>query len=156
MQSYSNRKSISQDDKINKRGEEYNRAVVTVQQNRKELELSQSMMQSMMMQQQVQMGKQELIDLAAKIDLQQKMLDNKISAIAPPLPQELPQMPNGGLPSMPSDGQPYSDQPYPDKSMVIPEDPYGAGDPNGGQLAMSPQPMKQGLPTGQSGMPRFM
>lgn len=91
------------DKAINRAGEAYNRAKVTVRQNQKEEELKQGALQNMMMQQQLMNGKQELIDMSAKIDLQQKMLENKITAAQqPPMPfaglpplQQLPQVPTG-------------------------------------------------------------
>lgn len=92
------------DKALNRTGEAYNRAKITVRQNQKEEELKQGALQNMMIQQQVMMQKQELIDMSAKIDLQQKMLENKIAAAQqPPMPfaglpplQQLPQIPLSG------------------------------------------------------------
>lgn len=131
-------KFSKRDSLTNRKGEEYNRAVVTVKQNEKEKELMQAGMSNIMMQMQVMQQKQELLDLAAKIDLQQKLLDNKITATQQmqPLPQELPQMP--GLPSMPPGAMP------PPEMMGMPPE------------AMGPQGMPIGAPIGDMGLPPGM
>ena len=127
------------DKAINRAGEAYNRARVTVRQNQKEEELKQGALQNMMMQQQIMMQKQELIDMSAKIDLQQKMLDNKIAvsqqppmsfAGLPPL-QQLPQQ--GGMPMDPAMmGQ--------DPNAGMPMDPaMMGGAPMDPAMAMAPQ-----------------
>lgn len=92
------------DRKANERAQEYNRALVTVNQKKKEEELQQGMVAQLMMQQQTQLQMQKLQDLAAGLDLQSKMIDNKLTALqqAQPIPfgpEALPQVDvPGGLP----------------------------------------------------------
>ena len=113
------------DKALNRTGEANNRAKITVRQNQKEEELKQGALQNMMMQQQIMMQKQELIDMSAKIDLQQKMLDNKIAA------SQQPPMSFAGLP--PLQQLPGQEQPM-DPAMMgqdpnagMPMDPAMAG-----------------------------
>ena len=111
------------DRKANERAQEYNRALVTVNQKNKEEELQQGMVAQLMMQQQTQLQMQKLQDLAAGLDLQTRMLDNKITAMqqAPPIPfgpEALPQVNvPGGLPQdlggMPPQGMPMEPQGIP-------------------------------------------
>ena len=126
------------DKAINRAGEAYNRARVTVRQNQKEEELKQGALQNMMMQQQMMTQKQELIDMSATIDLQQKLLDNKITA------SQQPPMPFAGLPplqQLPMQGQPMDPAVMgQDPNAGMPMDPaMMGGAPMDPAMAMAPQ-----------------
>ena len=140
------------DNSTNRRGEAYNQAVVTVRQNLKEQELMQGALANVMQMQMIQSQKQELMDLVAKVDLQQKLLDNKMMAAeAPPLPGGLPPMPGEGLPMMPPmGGDPMmGGMPPPPMDGMPP-----MGDPGmGGMPPMPPPEMGMG---GPGGMPMNM
>lgn len=117
------------DKRVNKRGEEYNRAVVTVKQNQKEKELAMGMMEAMMQQQRLEQTKSELANLVTELTMKQKLLDAQMMQQQP-----LPQMPQAELPSM---GAPPMDM--------------GMGMPVGQEMPMPPpqggyMPMEQGMP----------
>lgn len=118
------------DRKANERAQEYNRALVTVNQKKKEEELQQGMVAQLMMQQQTQLQMQKLQDLAAGLDLQTRMIDNKITAMQQPQPipfgpEALPQVNvQGGLPvdlaAMQQQGMPQEGQGIPMGSGMPP------------------------------------
>ena len=91
------------DKEINRRGEEYNRALTTVAQNKKEQEITQGALQNILMMQQVQVETAKLKELAANLKIQQDMMTAQLAAPVPVSPpgQELPMMPGQQLPMMP-------------------------------------------------------
>ena len=129
------------DRKANERAQEYNRALVTVNQKKKEEELQQGMVAQLMMQQQTQLQMQKLQDLAAGLDLQSKMIDNKLTAMqqAQPIPfgpEALPQVNvPGGLPTDLGAMQ----QPMPPEAQGVP---MGSGVPPMEQLPPQGMPME--------------
>jgi len=143
------------DKKVNERGEAYNRAKVTVAQNQKEQELTQGALANVLMMQQTEASKKELLDLAAKLDLQQKMLDNDLMVMKQNMALGgLPQMPQPELPSMPPMDPMMGGDPMAMGGMPPPP-PQGMGGMPPMDPMMAPAP-PQGAPAGDYMMPPMM
>ena len=130
------------DRKANERAQEYNRALVTVNQKKKEEELQQGMIAQLMMQQQTQLQMQKLQDLAAGLDLQSKMIDNKLTAMqqAQPIPFGPEALPQVNVPG----GLPQDLGAMPPQGMPMPQ----VGMPMGGGMPPVEQLPPQGMPQG--------
>jgi len=159
--------AYSRDDRINRRGEEYNRAIVTVKQRQKEQELMQATLANIMQLQMLQQKEMALMDLVSKIDLQQKLLDNKLRAMedafrqrdilggpppeplpvlnAPPPPDAAPAPPvmMGGEPPVMMGGEP----------PVPPGIVYGGGAGDDADMYMQSGGAVPGMPSGDAKLP---